>query len=426
MGTVLRSGGCVAIVTSAILGGAIEAGAAIVERDTLEVGVQPPSDALINRDDGVDLTLSDALTYDDNIYRLVSGINLQTLPGIGPDPRRQDYINTAGAEVNGQYSIGRQILVGDFRVDDNRYDYNTNLDNVSTNDKVAWYWNAAGVLTGEVGADYSRGLASFVNAEVYSLNIITTYDYYATGRYQVGPQWGIYVGALASTSNLSNSVTQGNDSHTKSLDVGTEYALGQNDILGWEYRYTDARYPNSSVINDDYREDNARMYARYQFSEKTSFDASAGWLERHYPDATIQSFSGFVWRIAARWQPTEKLLLELDGWRNLQAYVTAQSDYYVANGGSASMQWVPREKITVSANVSYQSEDYLGTGTGNQDLGAARRDTVTSAGALINYTPIKILILELGITHEVRGSNESQFQYTDNLIKARFAFKFGN
>jgi hypothetical protein len=422
----LRSVGYAAMVTGAILGSAIDARAAIVEHDTLEVGVQPPDDALINREDGLDLTLSDALTYDDNIYRLSPNVtNLLVLPGIGPNPRRQDYIDTASADVNGQYSIGRQLLVGDFRVDDNLYDYNKNLDNVSTGDKVAWYWNAVGVLTGQVGADYYRGLAGFVNASVYARNIITTNDYYVTGRYQVGPKWGLYTGALESSSNLSNSLTQGNDTHTKSVDFGTDYALGQNDILGWEYRYTDARYPTSVALNDDYREENARMYARYELSEKTSFDASAGWLVRHYPDATIQSFSGYIWRIAVRWEPTEKLLLELDGWRNLQAYVTAQSDYFVSNGGTASMQWVPREKLTVTANVSFRAEDYLGTGVESQEVGTARRDTVTSTGALVTYTPLRILILELGVTHETRGSNESQFRYTDNLIKARFAVKFG-
>jgi hypothetical protein len=405
---------------------AVTSRAAIVEHDALEVGVAPPDDALINRDDGFNILVSDLLTYDDNLYRLPPTLtNLAVLPGIGTGARRQDYFDTASLEATGQYSFGRQIIVGDFRIDDNRYDHNKDLDNVSGADKLVWYWSAASLFSGQIGVDYFRSLAGFVNAEIYGRDVIETTDYYATGRYQIGPRWAIFAGLLQSGTTLSEPQLQGNDNHARSVDLGTDYTLAENDTIGWEYRFTDERFPLGVVANNDFREDNARVYIRYQLTEKTSIDGSAGYLKREYANPAIESFSGYTWKVGFHWKPTEKILMELDGSRNLSAYVTAESEYFVSNGARLSLQWVPTEKITVAPNFAYYTQNYVGVGPNAPLPGtAARRDTLTQAGVTIDYTPFAFLILELGYSHEKRGSNEPVDIYGDNLIKAKFTFKY--
>ncbi len=89
---------------------------------------------------------------------------------VGPSASREDHINSPSAGLDGQWALGRQIFSVQAQVADNRYAENTNLNNVSTIDKAIWNWGVASVLSGQVGAEFTRSLLSFVNAAVYERN----------------------------------------------------------------------------------------------------------------------------------------------------------------------------------------------------------------------------------------------------------------
>jgi len=72
----------------------------------------------------------------------------------------------------------RQTFTVDLRVDDNRFDKNTDLNNVSTTDKLFWQWDVGGVLSGQVGAIYDSGLISFVNRQKLRAATYTQYTSY--------------------------------------------------------------------------------------------------------------------------------------------------------------------------------------------------------------------------------------------------------
>lgn len=396
--------------------------AAVIANDTLQTAVAAPPD-LIGQDDFFDVSAADRYSYDDNVYRLSPAVtNLQTLNGIGPHPSRQDHINSASLSVDGQWSSGRQTVVVGLTAAENRFNINDNLNNTSSNDKVVWNWNVAGLLTGEIGATYNRALAGFVNATVYSRNIIETTSYFGSARYQLGPHWAIFGGVLDSGTTLTSVASQGNDSHSKSVEFGGECLVSFKNSIGGGYRYTDAGYPPSLQGNGDFREDIGYVYAKHAFSEKTSIDGSVGYLKRDYANSTIDSFSGDIWSVALQWKPTEKLQLRADGWRRLQAYVTAQSDYFVSKGGSIGPGWTASEKVVLSLLWSLQDQDYV-PGAG-QALMEDRRDTVNLRQANITYTPINFLKVEFAYGYEKRNSNMVQYSYTDTLASAKVTVKF--
>jgi hypothetical protein len=406
------------------LAGLDTAHAAIVNGDPLELAFAPPIDAVKFKENAYEVSAADSFSYDDNIYRLAPSVtNLRALGGIGPNATRGDHINTATLAGDGAWNLGRQTFVVDLRADDNRYNNNTNLNNVSTNDKLTWNWNVASVLSGQVGATYSSGLISFVNSTNYARNLYSVTNYFGAGRYQIGPHWAIFGGVLDNSTTLSDPALRANDLHTKSADFGSEYAMNENDSLGAEYRYTDARYPLGTSINSDYREDSARFVVRHAFSEKTKLEAEFGFLKRDYANTTIASFSGDVWRLEARWKPTEKVQFGLDAWRNLQAYVTAQSDYFVDRGENVSVRWAATEKITVTGSYLFENQNYVGVGLSQLSLGS-RRDTVNTPQASIKYTPFEFLMFDFGYSYEKRNSNEPGFPYNDHLISAKATVKY--
>jgi hypothetical protein len=286
------------------------------------------------------------------------------------------------------------------------------------------------VLSGQVGADYSRYLASFVNTAVYTRDVISQSEYFAAARLQLGPRWAVFGGLLEGNNSLSaaQSTVRVNNSHSKSVDIGADFATSADDTIGVDYRYTDSRYPNSIVLNGasfdpDYRDERARVLAKYVVSAKTVIDANVGYLKRTYSSSAVGSFAGDIWRASLQWQPTAKTQLVVAAWRQLEAELTAQTDYFVSAGESLSPVWTASEKVTLSLTVARDERNYVGSNPGVSTL-QARRDSVTAEQVTMNYKPTRALNVILSYGHERRNSNQPIFQYNDDKANAGLSFKF--
>jgi glycosyltransferase involved in cell wall biosynthesis len=413
------------------------ADAAITDyRDALDLAVAAPDEmALEQRTDNLTFFAANDFLYDNNIYRVPSSFtDLSTLPGIGPNPSRADYIDSITGGMAAEWLLAsRQSLDLDLKVDDNRYLRNTDLNNVSSNDHLAWNWGLGSVLSGEVGGDYSRTLASFVNTAVYSRDVVNKTDYFASMRYQVGPRWGLFGGILGQEYKLTEPELSYNNSSSKAVDVGADFLTVAANRVGFDYRYTDNHSPNASFANgvpvsSDYREDRARVLAVYSLSGKTSIDGTVGYVKRSYPSAAIGDFEGVIWRITLNWQPTPKTQLLASTWQQLTAEATAQTDYYVSRGVTLSPIWTVSEKVALSFILSRETQDYRGTNPVNvnpiPNLTEQRQDTVTAETANITYTPVKALILSLNAGYQTRASNEEQFGYNDFRADLSVTYKF--
>ena len=410
-------------------------GAAIEYRDALDIALAPPEQAPdAQRSDRLILYAGDTFTYDNNIYRLPASVtNLSTLPGIGRDPSRADYIDSVTGGLSSEWLTGaRQSVDVDLRADYNRYIRNTDLNYVSSTDRVAWNWGLGNALSGKVGVDYTRLTGGFINTQVYSRDIVNRSDYFGSLRLQLGPRWGLFGGLLGTTYSVSGAQATFNNSRSKGVDLGADFTTELSRI-GFDYRYNDSRAPNSTILNGvlfdpDYREERARVLFKYALSEKTILDASAGYLKRDYPSTAIGSFSGEIWRLAFQWQPTPKTQLLVGAWQQLDADLTSQTDYFVDKGVSLTPEWIASEKVTVSLNFSHDNENYVGANPVSPTLvdlaGPARHDTVTSETGSLVYTPIRAIVLTFSAGHAKRNSNLSQFEFNDFQGSANITYKF--
>ena len=337
---------------------------------------------------------------------------------------------TAG--LDGEWLVAnRQSVDLDLRADDNRYIRNTDLNNVSSGDHLAWNWGLGSALSGSVGADYNRTLAGFYNTGIYSRDIVSRADYFASMRLQAGPHWGVFGGIIGQDFTLSEA--NYNNSTTKAVDIGTDYATNASNRIGFDYRYTDDRSPNAADLNGvpfdpDYREDRARVLFNYLLSQKTTLDASAGYLRREYPSTAIGSFSGEIWRVSLQWQPTPKTQLVVGTWRQLNADLTSQTDYYVSRGVTLAPTWTASEKITFTLSATQEYQDYLGSNPVGVnpivDSTQGRRDTISSQNINMAYTFSRAFTLSVTAGHENRGSNYPQFEYKDFRADASLTYKF--
>ena len=377
-------------------------------------------------DKSFSIYVADTERYDTNLFRLPNGTNVATL--VGPNAAKQDLITSPSGGLDGQWGIGRQVVNFAFNVQDNRFSNNSNLNNVATTDKVGWNWGIGDVLTGEVGVQYLQALAGFVNATTFTRNIYSQTNYFAAGRYQLGPHWAVYGGVLESVFGLNQSTSKGNNSRSKSADMGVDFTTDVQTTFGLDYRYTDARFPNAIALSQttfdpDFREDRVRFLYKQTLSEKTTLDVNAGFLKRNYANSVIDSFSGPIWRASLGWQPTGKTQFIVATWRNLQAYLTDQTNYYRSTGASISPQWSATDKISVSLTVSREDQSYIGTSpiALNQ---SARKDTVNGQVANVSYIPTHSLSFNLSYHREQRSSNQPLRTYTDGLTSASVKFAF--
>ncbi len=363
--------------------------------DTLDNAVKGPRLINDSTDPYFDIYGAFRAQFDNNIFRLPSGADVQQV--VGPSASREDHINSPSAGLDGQWALGRQIFSVQAQVADNRYSQNSNLNNVSTIDKATWNWGVASVLSGQVGADFTRSLLSFVNAQIYERNTYEQSQYFAAARYQVGPRWALYGGVLDTNFTVENAATNQNDFRRKAVDMGAELETSRDDSFGVDYRYTDTHYPNAIVAsnstNPDYREDRLRFLAKAVLTEKTTMDLSAGVLKRNYENSVIGSFSGPIWRGALGWQPTLKTQLIFAVWRDLQTYLTDTTNYYRTTAESIAPKWTPSEKIAVSIIVTHEDQRYIGTNNSSVSQ-PGRHDTFNSQVVSLEYTPIRALIFD--------------------------------
>jgi hypothetical protein len=380
----------------------------------------------------IDAYVADQITYDDNLYRLPNGItNVEAL--IGPNASRQDHINTASLGTSDQWIYSGQAVGVKAQADDNRYSRNTDLDNLSGNAKGVWDWRAGRSWLGELGADFTRSLAGAANSKFFSRDLVNQSEYFGTALFGVGAHWNLIAGLRYADNTHSAVARQFEDFHRKTENLGVEYLTLSDDTIALEYRHTQGDFPQSIILDglvfdQDYTEQSGRLLFRYAFTPKVLLDGSVGYLKRDYPDSTIGSFEGTIWRAYIQWQISEKTQVLVAGWRELTSYIDSESDFFVARGESISPTWNPTERISLSLMYSSIHQNYISYNTDATDsvgIAGSRSDKVESQQAIFLYKPRDAWVVKLTYGIEHRESTKQEFQYDDKLATANFNYRFG-
>ena len=368
----------------------------------------------------IDFYIADQFTYDDNLYRLPSYTDVTAVAG--PLATRADSFNTISLGGDGRWFSDNQVFGLNFRADENRFTHNDSLNNVSGTGNLEWDWRLATDWSGQVGVSYYRGLANFASTGYYERDVVQREDYFSTLRYQVGPHWAIYGGFIGADTGQTAVAEQLYDYHSNAGNAGIEFATSSENTIALDYRYTDATFPQDFVLagtlyNADYREDTTRILVKYVFSAATELDASGGYLKRDYPVSNFATFSGDIWQVSLKWTPTDYLLWVATGWRQLTAYVEAQSDYFVSTGGSIAAVWAASDTLALSVGASRENHDYISSSPSAITF-ASRYDRLTTEQARLVYSPTQYLTFKLAYHYEQRESNQAQFQYNDGVATA--------
>jgi hypothetical protein len=364
--------------------------------------------------------------YDDNLFRQPAGADLSA---VAANLHRDDLIERLSAGVEGAWTLGRQTFELKGHGDDNRFEHNDQLNNVSGKAMGSWDWRLGNRWSGRLGADYARSLADFANNLVLVKDLLTQKSSFASGTYLLGNRWTISADVRWSSTSHGAEIRQVDDDNIRTQKFGLGFSLSPSASIGWNYRHANANFAGDQQVTTtgqydrNYDESASVFWLKYALGSKTDFNLEVGYLRRNYPNAAIGNYTGGTGRAKLTWHPGPKTALELTGWRDLTAYIDAESNYFVSTGARIAPTWVPSERITTSLAASWESQKYIGSEP--SVLGdPSRRDTVRSIQANASYLPRDPLELDLTLRHEQRGSNRSSLSYRDNLaiLGVRFTF----
>lgn len=367
-------------------------------------------------------SVSNTLIHDDNLYRLAPERSIEDA-SVGSDARREDYINRAALAAAVRLAAGRQFFDVVGRVEDNSYRYNDSLDYVGGAGALTWNWLIGSDWSGDVGSEYRRSLASFENNQLFKKDILTRTDYFFDVRNRVTPRWSWSGGVRSSDITHSADERESEDATIDTAKLGVRYETPIKDAFGVDYQYAEGRFPERERLgkrDEEYDQGAGILWLKYLPTVKTSLDANVGYLERDYADSGFDDYSGGTGRLKWQWFPTEKVQFGIAGWRDLRAYIDAESDYYVSRGVKVTPSWQPRDVLNIELEFSHEDQDFVGV-----DLPAGaqeRRDTVYASQVALIYTPVPLIAIDVKYRYERRDSNQSLLDYRDKIMAVGLTF----
>lgn len=378
--------------------------------------LQPAVGAEEQHPQGLDYFVGAGSMYDDNLFRQPTGSSLSAGGGA---LHRQDRIDRVSAGIQGSWDLARQSFELKAHGDGNRFAQNDNLNNISGSAVAAWDWRFGARWSGRVGADYSRSLANFANNLLLDKDLLTQRGSFAGATYQLGAHLFMHADARWASTSHSAAVRQVDDDNIRTQKFGLELALSSTDSIGWNYRHANATFAGETLVTGvpfdrNYDESSSVFWLKYGVGSKTDLNLEGGYVRRNYPNAAIGNFSGGTGRATLNWHPGVKTTIAITGWRDLTAYIDAESDYFVTTGARIAPSWAPTERITTSVAASWERQSYIGS---NPTAAADpfRHDIVRSVQANAMYMPRPALELDISYRRELRTSNRAALTYADNL-----------
>jgi hypothetical protein len=366
--------------------------------------------------------VADELSYDDNLFRVPDGMVASDLPALTVKSL-DDYSNRASAGVHAHWDTGRQVIGIHLRVDDVRFNNNDDLNYTDGNGSVAWDWQAGKRWSGVFNAQYDRSMASFSNYRFFTQDLVDIFSYWAEARYRIGSRWRLLGAGSNSKTEHSAEARRFENFDSQTRRAGLEYHTPSDNVMALEYRYTDADFQGVDGLSGDftrrYRERVPGVRATYAFTGKTTFDGRFGYLERDYANPVAADLAGDIWNASLRWEPTAKTSFDFKWWHELKAYSDAESQYFVANGGSIGPTWAPTFKLALSLLLSLEDQNYVMAGVLLPDPVPRRRDRVEAAQISIDSLLSRSVTFKLLYRWVDHQSNRDLLSYRENLVSAQ-------
>lgn len=258
------------------------------------------------------LGASGGLTHLSNVYRAVDGAAAQG------DRSNSDIVTTASLLGGLDQRFGRQHLTADASVSANRYQHNSNLNNVGYSGRAGLDWYTVGNISGNLTVGGSRQLGNnnvgFGYVPQYEKNILT--DHYASfvAHKGVVTAWTLDVGADYQRRTYSNDYYRSLNYTQHDIWFGPSWRPSDKLRLGVDYRLTNGEIPFYShdlltgrFAPNDFRRRDVDFTGTWNISGASSLDWRLSRGRSTHQNSAGQDATSNTGQISWLWRPTGKL-----------------------------------------------------------------------------------------------------------------------
>ncbi len=319
------------------------------------------------------------LTADDNILRIrdntdpISLLRSPVLHNAFITGHLFDFSHRFTGGLIFEKEISRQRLSANFNWTHNRFEkfdfMNNNLKSANGN----WNWFLGNRLEGNMGASYIQSLMP-LTFQPGSRTIRTEQTQFINAAWHFHPSWRLngeytrYDLNINSPIEVARFLARTEDR----FEGGIDYVTASKNTIGVQFRNVMGDFTNPPQQSSNFGYDQKEVLTRINWivSAKSRFLWTGGWVERKN-DGNIQSdgrtqfderaqldFSGFNARLAYTWQPTDKLGLTINGWRQTGSPQNLTASFSLNTGASIVPSWNITEKVRLEGDLSYETRNF--------------------------------------------------------------------
>ena len=348
-----------------------------------------------------------SVEHDSNILRAANAVSDQIL-GLN-----------AGLRLDKRYGLQRVTL----QAQAHHYQFrdSSNLDYSTFTYEGAWNLQMTPYLLGVFSAD-RRQFRDITNATTAGAIALRTErregaEFTFLGR----GGWRTLAGVRHNRSRSDDPRSLESSPTITSILIGGGYEFASGALLTGQVRRGDGDY-GVGAAGVDFRETEPSVALRWPVSDKTTFDARVGHLDRSHDGAPSRDFKGFVGTSALRWEYSPRTWLEAGFGRDLGSYEFNGGGSIRGWRGFIAPTWKPTEKTALRLRHAMERRDWRVVSSASPDLG--REDRTRWTTLALEWTPRRFLALTATARHERRHTNLTGLDFRSNglTLAARLNF----
>ncbi len=390
----------------------------------LLVACMAPS-AQADADDTFNVYLAEGYQQDSNLFRQSAN-------------QQSDSILTTSATLAFSKPLAQQRFSLDASLIDYRYSKNDYLDYRATNYNGAWNWALTHRLTGVLSFSQVEAQTSFVDysqgAQLTRPIVRRTNVNHFGAEWQVMGGWRLLGGLTNNQQSNSSTFTAQNSYELNSWELGAKYVWPSGNYLQLLRREGSGEYKDRALVGFDVvpapfnsqfdtgftqTDTEARLYV--PLTGKSSLDGRVMHQTRKHDHFSQRDYSVNIGRVDYTWRATGNISLATGLRREVAAYQTPISSYYVADGFNIQPAWQISPKVVARFNYDWQRRKYEGAlVTGQPEW----RDTLQTARVSVDWAPVRWATLSTGYQRDTRSSTRVNSDFKANILSLNVRLSF--
>ncbi|NIM40966.1 MAG: TonB-dependent receptor [Hydrogenophaga sp.] len=377
------------------------------------------------QDEGLSLSAAYRVQRDSNLFRLADGVN--PLFALGRTSAAETlHIRSVGLHYARDFSLQR--LEADIGLVDYAYDTYDQLDLLARNHDLRWRWAITPDLTGTVRTQRDESVNSFEDTSVLTqrnrrLRRFESVD----ANWRLDGAWTLIAEAQEAR-NENQQPLVGEDSQvlrTTGLGVRRETPKGSSLALRWrsgEGEIIDPDRAPAPLRDDDFRQDEWALDARWPVTDKTRLEANLAWIDREHERVAARDYDALNWRVSANWTPSAKTLLRLSASEDFSSYQTSNASVTRTRRWTLNGTWVLTSKWSLQGSWGSADRDFQRPPPGA--LPDPRKDRTRERSLSLRWAFARQASLDLTWQDSRRQSNVPSWRYRSDLLRVGISGRF--